>query len=270
MFAGVDTAEVSLDLPCRTVCAVRADPNESQFLVGSCSTSETNTVHVLHYNNNNNNNDEVNVRAQLVHEHGPMEVICSSPKDPTFLCTAHSSSQLLLHQLPDEVILTSHASDDRMDNTSTMEQLMTMETNGIVSDMSWGDESSTGELLFITRSGHVTQFDIETQQSIRTLSLESSSTSSLFHRLQWDPHANGHAVAVTAGKRVWIQDWRTDTSIPTGTVDVFVAHRRPGHVTALDYNPNKPYVLATGGQDGLVQFWDLRLTNRPLLVARGG
>jgi WD40 repeat protein len=265
MFAGENTAEVSLDLPCRTVCAILADRNESQFLVGSCTTSETNHIHVLHYNNTN---DEMNVRAQLVQEQGPLEVICSSPKDPTLLCTAHSSSQLLIQQFPDEVVLTTDCSDDRMDTTSvSTEQLITLQTNGIVSDISWGDES-TGELLFIARSGHLTQFDIETQQSIRTLSLESPSSS--LPRLQWDPHANGHAVAVSAGKRVHLLDWRTDTSIPTGTVDAFVAHRRPGHVTALDYNPNKPYVLATGGQDGLVQFWDLRLTNRPLLVARGG
>ena len=63
-------------------------------------------------------------------------------------------------------------------------------------------------------------------------------------------------------------DWRADTSIPTGTVDSFAAHRYG--VTDLDYNPNKPYVLATGGQDGLVKFWDLRLARRPLLVGRGG
>ena len=41
-------------------------------------------------------------------------------------------------------------------------------------------------------------------------------------------------------------------------------------MTDLDYNPNKPYVLATAGQDGTAKFWDLRQAKQPVLTASGG
>jgi WD40 repeat protein len=73
---------------------------------------------------------------------------------------------------------------------------------------------------------------------------------------------------VTVGSTVQVLDWRVDTTVPSGTVSSIKAHRFG--VTDLDYNPNKPYVLATAGQDGLTKFWDLRSAKSPLLVTRGG
>lgn len=290
------TAEISLDLPCRTVCAVRADRIHSRFLVGSsCATAgSNNSVHVVRFHQERN--DHVHVDAKLLHD-GPVAAICSSPDDPTLVCTASASScTLFLHKIPEHVM---HASDDDEDeddeqgavptttDSTSMEQLWQIETKGAVADLCWSDDndndddsmiadsttgsSKKGELLFVTRSGHLTQFDLQSHQWIRTIPFESSQSllaAGCCPRIQWDPHANGNAVAVTTGKRVHLLDWRVDTSIPTGTVDSFVAHQLG--VTALDYNPNKPYILATAGQDALVKFWDLRLTNRPLLVARGG
>ena len=269
-----DTAERSLDLPCRTVCAVRADGTESRFLVGSCAASssdDTNYVHAVRFHPDRN---DVMLDAKLSHSHGSIEAMCSSPDDPTLLCTAHSSSSLSLCKIPDDAVTTTNHTENENNDTTMeahMNELCLVPTNGIVADICWGDDSiDQGQLLFITRSGHLTQFDIPSQQSIRTHWFETTTPfrAGWCPRVAWDPHANGTAVAVTTGKRVQLLDWRTDTSIPTGTVDSFVSHRPA--VTALDYNPNKPYVLATAGQDALIKFWDLRLTNQPLLVARGG
>lgn len=271
-----ESAEISLDIPCRSACAVRADRIESsRFLVGSCAgPSEGNYLHVVRVNNDVN---DVSVDAKIPHD-GPIEAMCSSPEDRTLVCTANSFSTLFLNKIPDAVM--TQGDDDggggALDSaiSSSMDQVLSIETNGIVSDMCWGesieDDSTTGrgELLFITRSGHLTQFDVQSTQSLRTAHFESKFIAGCCPRVSWDPHANGNAVAVTAGKRVHILDWRADSSIPTGTVDSFQAHRQA--VTAIDYNPNKPYVLATAGQDALIKFWDLRSTNRPLLVTRGG
>jgi EARP and GARP complex-interacting protein 1 len=91
-------------------------------------------------------------------------------------------------------------------------------------------------------------------------------------RACWDPHSpNGDLIAVTdGGSFVQLLDWRVDTSAPSGTVSSFQAHRLG--VTDLDFNPNKPYVLATSAQDGMIKFWDLRRIHhtRPLLTVRGG
>lgn len=40
-------------------------------------------------------------------------------------------------------------------------------------------------------------------------------------------------------------------------------------VRDLDYNPNKPYCLATCGEDRLIKFWDLRRPNAPVKTIVG-
>ncbi|CAN0521111.1 unnamed protein product, partial [Ectocarpus sp. 8 AP-2014] len=46
------------------------------------------------------------------------------------------------------------------------------------------------------------------------------------------------------------------------TTSVAEAHRFA--VRDLDYNPNKPFCLATCGEDRLIKFWDLRRPNAPV------
>ena len=37
-----------------------------------------------------------------------------------------------------------------------------------------------------------------------------------------------------------------------------------GNIRSLDFNPNKQYLLATAGDDGMVVVWDTRETKSPL------
>jgi WD40 repeat protein len=70
--------------------------------------------------------------------------------------------------------------------------------------------------------------------------------------------ADGSVLAITdSGGLVQILDWCVDTSVPTGTASQFRAQHRSVCVTDSDYTPNKPYMLATVGQDRLVKLWDL-------------
>jgi len=179
--------------------------------------------------------------------------------------------------------------------TVQMEQLCALDGGGSdVVDVVWRDSSDGGDgiaalagadILTVNRSGTVSQWDVSTAASTTTTepvrrvdtsdpkraSPKNSSSLCCEARAAWDPHGQGNALAVTCGTSVRILDWRSTElamSVPTGTVESFRAHR--AHVTDLDYNPNKPYVLATSGQDGLLKFWDLRAARHPLLVARGG
>lgn len=36
----------------------------------------------------------------------------------------------------------------------------------------------------------------------------------------------------------------------------------------IDYNPNKPDIVVTSGDDGRVKFWDLRHASRPIKTVR--
>jgi len=73
-------------------------------------------------------------------------------------------------------------------------------------------------------------------------------------KASWDPH-NTYMIALTSGPDVLLYDLRSSQK-STGMIS-------PCHslgVTALDYNPTKPHLLTTSGQEGFIKFWDLRMS----------
>jgi WD40 repeat protein len=143
-------------------------------------------------------------------------------------------------------------------------------------DVAWRDDghedvsssSTMGDVVTLDKSGALTRWDISSSSAtpVRTARSRANKPTSLRMtvapppRVAWDPHANyGDAVAVTRGQSVDILDWRvggdSSTAVPVGTVASISSCAAAGGVIDLDYNPNKPYVLATSGQDGLLKFW---------------
>jgi len=256
---------------------------ENRFIVGSCSVRQPNHLHVVRFHSEVN---ELGIDATIPHDTGPVGVVCTSPNDPSMVLTAaEQNSAAVLWKIPRTTMEQSEGlqydpeEDDALGVASSvsMEEVLMLEPRGGSSlvDIVWRDTSeeptaSPGQVLTLDQEGRLAQWDIstgvaESNRSIDGLNQQKRSTAP--PRVAWDPH-NGDAVAVSRGTSVAILDLRADTSIPSGTVESFQAHRYG--ITDLDYNPNKPYVLATSGQDSLLKFWDLRLAKHPLLVARGG
>ena len=278
-------AELSLNVPSKALDAVRADKADSRFIVGSCALQQ-NHLSVLRFHSELN---ELGVDASLDHPTGPVGLVCSSTSDITLVLTAaEHKSAATLWRMPLDVVNNTASLDYNPDgddvpeslltsNGYSLEEVCTLEHNGPrLADILWRDsgmlfdeESSTaGEILTLDVGGSLQLWDIGDglARSVRSENVTMAPQITR-PRVAWDPH-NQHAVSVTVGTNVQVLDWRADTSVPSGTVESFRAHRYG--VTDIDYNPNKPYVLATGGQDGLVKFWDMRSAKTPLLVARGG
>lgn len=280
------SAELSLNVPSKALDAVRADKVDSRFVVGSCALLQ-NHLNVLRFHSELN---ELGVDAALDHPTGPVGIVCTSPSDKSLVLTAaeHNSSATLW-RMPFDVVDRTDALDYNPDGEGdssggltsfsgySLEEVAVLQHDGPrLADIVWRDSgmlfdeetTNAGEILTLDFGGGLQLWDLGdgTARSVRseTLSIGSQITRP---RVAWDPH-NRHALCVTDGTRVKVLDWRADTSVPSGTVESFKAHRYG--VTDIDYNPNKPYVLATGGQDGLVKFFDLRSAKSPLLVARGG
>ncbi|RHY39581.1 hypothetical protein DYB34_004771 [Aphanomyces astaci] len=91
--------------------------------------------------------------------------------------------------------------------------------------------------------------------------------------IAWDPH-HRQQVSATVDESIVTWDVRSGK---------YVAFHRPVHVILgriahkvhqahfqctrdIDYNPNKPYYMASGGDDGLVKFWDIRKPKAALLT----
>ena len=278
-------AELSLNVPSKAVDAVRADKTDSRFIVSSCALQQ-NQLNFLRFHSEHN---ELGVDAALDHPTGPVGIVCTSPSDRLLVLTApEQKNTATLWRIPSDIVDRTDNLDytpDADDGTGgamtasgySLEEMVTLKHgNSRLADMTWrdsgfllDDETSTaGEILTLDYGGRVQQWDIGDgdARSVRSESM-SMGTQLTRPRLAWDPH-NIHAISVTVGTAVHVLDWRVDTSVPSGTVTSIKAHRYG--ITDIDYNPNKPYVLATGGQDGMVKFWDMRSAKLPLLVARGG
>jgi len=78
----------------------------------------------------------------------------------------------------------------------------------------------------------------------------------------WDPH---HKNQFTSTNNKDIRCWdltsmSETTCIPNAHEDV---------IRDVDYNPNKPYHLVTGGDDRRIRLWDLRKVKQPLKIMGG-
>ncbi|ORY42198.1 WD40 repeat-like protein [Rhizoclosmatium globosum] len=76
---------------------------------------------------------------------------------------------------------------------------------------------------------------------------------------KWNPH-NTDEFAFAAGHSLFGLDLRAPPT--TSTFSIPYAHDQC--IRDIDYNPNKPYYLATGGNDGRVRIWDSRNVTKPL------
>ena len=283
-------AEISLNAPVRALDSVKADKSCSRFLVGSCSSSSNpnndNHLHVVRYHSDAN---QLGVDAMLQHPTGAVSKVLTAPADKTKVLTiAEQSSEATLYSIPNSVLekqseigMDEDDDDDNNNNDTGNPSIESMETaatlaptdGSMLVDVKWRgafeeEPSSYGDVFTLDTEGQLTQWDLSFGAADQNRSVKVNTEQSSWNlppRMAWDPH-QPDMTAVASGTQIQLVDWRADASV-NGTSKSFTAHRYG--VMDLDYNPNKPYVLATAGQDGLLKFWDLRM-DRPLLVARGG
>ena len=283
-------AEISLNRPVASVDALRGDKVNSKFLVGTSSAriSEDNHLLLLNFHSDANH---LSIDGRLSHPKGPVELIKTSPSDPSSVLTTaeNDSGDVTLWKIPSEIV--DKVSDDvgggSMDedddyydpsNTDTdevqsMEELTTLPTSDgnspKVADIAWRGPSwdedpsaaSMGDVATLNADGTLKQWDINfgSAESTRSCKVQSSSNLNLPPKMAWDPH-NSDITAVSTGDIVQLFDWR---EAPSATRTIHSQNGHPHHrygITDLDYNPNKPNLLVTSGKDGLLKFWDLRKT----------
>lgn len=132
-----------------------------------------------------------------------------------------------------------------------------------VSCVAWnaGDEASSSVVASahgnVLRTWSLTDQAVEPQDRLELdLSLDPSSS---IGAVRWDPH---HTQLLSYAFGSGIQTW--DTRINDVAFAIPEAHLQT--VLDIDYNPNKPYCLVSGGDDGKMKFWDLRHVRTPLLA----
>lgn len=125
-----------------------------------------------------------------------------------------------------------------------------------------GDESATAVLASAhgtsLRTWSLDNNELLLQDKLE-LDLSMALLGSSVGALRWDPHHSNY-ISYTLGG--CIQTW--DVRAKSVAFSIDDAHLQT--VLDVDYNPNKPFCLASGGDDGKMKFWDLRHARKPLLA----
>jgi len=110
-------AELSLNRPVAAVEAVRGDKVDSKFLAGTSSVrvSEDNHLLLLRFHSEANH---LGVDGRLSHPTGPVELIRTSPSDPSYVLTTaeNDSGAATLWKIPSDVLERSDADIDEYDD----------------------------------------------------------------------------------------------------------------------------------------------------------
>lgn len=242
-----------LPLKARCLVAQAGETEKNCFLVGSLSLREENELHLIEVKEDTGR-DHLDV-ACTGHFSHPKEIwhIAPSPSDPLLLYTCYNTGQNEFR-----------ASLWRIDDQTLVEtsQLAHSETIKCVLWHPVEDEEESRMVLSLD-DNTIKLWDIEAGGS----SAKETGTITLgeLQRLTtgcWNPNNTNEVVAANDTR---VQGW--DLRSLKETFSIPKAHSH--FVRDLDYNPNKLYLIATGGDDCYVKFWDTRKSQEPLKVVKG-
>ena len=127
-------------------------------------------------------------------------------------------------------------------------QLMPVNTALPIAPDSYSDFNS----MLLATPQSIKTYDLTKEEYGNIIELPDDNTSYIT-KCSLDPH-NSNLIGSISGANFLVYDVRGGGNKPV--VDIQGAHMYS--IKDLDYNPNRPYFVATGGEDGLVKFWDLR------------
>jgi len=94
--------------------------------------------------------------------------------------------------------------------------------------------------------------------------VQTENRSFVFSGSSWDPH-HPSELAVGYGTSIEVYNVEEPTGEPIRSIPVADSSM----VRQVDYNPNKPYFILSGGDDGTIKFWDLRKPSLPVQIIAG-
>lgn len=225
------------------VAAVEADESRPRFLLASGSLTRPNEIHLIEASDA----DELTRIAVCPHP-GAVSRIAPHPEKSD--CFASVYSLAGAHKLG--VWHLKGGREGRLEGAG--------EGAGIVGSLkgtAWSSAGAAAKRLLAIDGEGLKAWDVPTPAPAEAIPLPSPA-----HALVADPHF-GSCIAIAADGQLLGVDLRQKT--PTWSI-AGVDH---GAVRDVDCNPNKPYQLASGGDDGKVRFWDYRSPASALKVLPG-
>ena len=270
MFGAASGAQASYQVrdQARSLTALEGDTDRNRFVAGSFDLRGNNELHVLEFNEDTNE-----VWCQNVFSH-PQElwhcVTCPAPEHTELICTTFSTGGEMRVKLSrmagvaDAPAVLEASGPPSAPAAAPLQEVLQVGTGvplrqhlGVI----W-NAVLPEQIIALTKqrlSLHTLTHGARSSTAAESSSTPPPREGSAFSCGRWDPH---HAHSLGVG----CEDGSL-TSLDTRTMKVAqsVERAHTQRVRALDYNPNKPYVVLSCGDDYALRYWDLRKPEKPLL-----
>lgn len=257
---------------CRALTsAPSSDENVSRFLVGTLSPSSENLIYLLEYRDDINNLAKVTFKFP----YGECWHLSTSSKYPLLLAGVTSQkgkSKVSLFKLPNE--LENLVEDDYVLSELPIERVFDLvtEENCLTKQCHWHPDD--GDKLLTYNNGRMQFWDVNEGRESSSFSISNalgrSETAELGLKppkvtdLRWSSLFSCSVVAVAVDQMIYGVDTRIpDTS--SSSICWLIEDSHCSQVRSVDFNPNSQFYVATGGDDSVAKFWDLRQTSHPSL-----
>ncbi|KAF1323398.1 Wd repeat protein tssc1, wd repeat superfamily, partial [Globisporangium splendens] len=257
---GSGACSYAIDSKVRCMEALLGDKENARFLVGTTSLLQPNQIHVLDYNSTVN---EVSVKHVYVHEAQVLD-LAPSPfaKDLLVTCGKRKGEAVAAALWKMENMDDDNASEGDSAPKPLVAVAELPQQKLPVSKVAWNTGDEHGSAVLASAHGRsLRTWSLENNELVGQdkLELDLSLASGSLGALRWDPHHTNY-ISYTLGSS--IQTW--DTRSKNVAFAIEDAHMQT--TLDIDYNPNKPHCVVSGGDDGKMKFWDLRHARKPLLT----
>jgi len=239
-------------LPAKARCITSqlAETEKNRFLVGSLSLREDNEIHLIEVRESDRDRDIVCVNI-FTH---PCEIwsLTASPSNSNLFFTCYNTGVEFKASL-----WSIH------ENSPTLEEIVELKPHsGIIRSVLW-DVAGKSDYVVSIDDSNVRLFDLDANFSNpkATSTIPTSQGRNVTGAL--DPlHPSMVCVALDGGS---IKGY--DFRAPKEAYTIDKAHTEG--VRDIDFNPNKAYYLASGGDDTKLRFWDVRNVKEPIKTLPG-
>ena len=271
MFAtGSATASYQVKDQARCLTALEGDTDRNRFVVGSLDLRGDNEVHVLEFNEDTNE-----VWCQNVFHH-PQEVwhcvSCPAPEHAELLLTTSSTGAEMRAKLfrmegvADAPPVAEASGPPAVPAPAPLQEVLQLGTGtplrehlGVIWNAVLPEQvvALTKKRLSLNTLTHGGRASTAAESASCTPPTEGTA----FSCGRWDPH-HAHSLGLGCGGSLVSLDTRSMK--PAHTVEGAHSQR----VRSLDYNPNKPYVVLSCGDDYALRYWDMRKPSSALLAVK--
>ncbi|KAF9584857.1 Protein tssc1 [Lunasporangiospora selenospora] len=248
----------------RCLSAVWSNDGKSRFIIGTQELLKPNEVHLLTFD------EEAFEISTTVFSH-PNEIwdISASKDDPSLFFTCHKEvvdgtkikSRASLWRIKSAHVESSEDDSERRhhhEHTGELELVLSLDVgDNSIKKIIWQDNS---EVLSI-EDWRICIWDIDVKQGTAKLTgtIDAPDKEYKFTSAVMNPHSQ--EVVAVYGRS--IQGWNLSSLKPTFTIK----NSQPALILCVDYNPNRPFQIAVGGEDCKVRIWDVRDTSSgPILT----